>query len=207
LERLAGLVFLQLEGKTYGIFGFQCYIKPLGDERFVVWHHIGTDKNRTGLRVALYDARTLRAIPKPNVAAAAVRSSSSLLLEADPIASLAIPASLPDGQNRIAIPEALTEIDELLMYGNSTTNGRTSNGWDKSNVTLVRLLPSERSVYIYWQRWFNEGPFDFVWQGPDKVAREPKSGKVVGHGVRLGIFEYDDSLQEVSWIQEIHAGS
>ncbi|MBF0593996.1 MAG: hypothetical protein HQL22_03430 [Candidatus Omnitrophica bacterium] len=51
---------------------------------------------------------------------------------------------------------------------------------------VLRL--KENKFHVYPQEWFNNGSFDFGYQWISKVGREPKSGEIVGEGVRIGAF-------------------
>jgi hypothetical protein len=53
------------------------------------------------------------------------------------------------------------------------------------------------------QKWFNGGKYDFGYQWITRVQRDPRTGQIVGEGIRLGNFLLDRSGTEIQeWLHE-----
>jgi hypothetical protein len=71
----------------------------------------------------------------------------------------------------------------------------------RRNLHLLIANPLDGNVESCRQSWFNEGGFDRGYQWVTRVVRDPKTRRIVGDGIRLGIFALDSSSQNVTeWI-------
>jgi hypothetical protein len=48
-------------------------------------------------------------------------------------------------------------------------------------------------VHVLPRYWLVEGPFDLGYQWITGVTRDPSTGRIVGEGIRLSVFELDES--------------
>ena len=67
---------------------------------------------------------------------------------------------------------------------------------------LMILNPKDDIIEIFPQDWFNNGPYDTMWQGPILAARDPKSNDIIGDGIRLDTFILDKLYREIkAWLK------
>ncbi len=52
-------------------------------------------------------------------------------------------------------------------------------------------------VSVFPQDWWNRADLDFGYQWVTRVARDPKTGKIVGEGIRIQPFVLDSSCREL----------
>ena len=94
------------------------------------------------------------------------------------------------------------EIDELLVLADSTANLAARDYWMQMHLTIWIIRPRDRTVDVVPQDWFNQGNYDFAYQGVRRVARDSNSGRIVGEGVRLDAFVLDESNRRVAkWLR------
>ena len=72
-----------------------------------------------------------------------------------------------------------------------------AEGPDHSNLTLIVARPADGSYTLYPQDWFNAGGFDYGYEWVTRVARDPRTGKVHGDGIRIGPFVLDATLRHL----------
>ena len=68
--------------------------------------------------------------------------------------------------------------------------------WERADLALMVACPRECTVQLYGQDWFNGGGLDYGYQWVTRVARDPKTGKVRGEGIRISPFVLDTSLRQ-----------
>lgn len=73
----------------------------------------------------------------------------------------------------------------------------------RADLRLWIIHPRNNSVEVIPQDWFNQADYDFGYQWVTRVARDPKTGRVVGEGIRLGAFVLDKTGRQIeSWLIE-----
>ena len=206
-ERSGKTLLVAPSGDALLILDFHCYVQPLGPPRFLVWHSEGegADKRRSevsAVRFRVLDADALAPIEDVDAALAHMQAAGRRsAIAAGEVASVAVPTSLDDGLNRLAFPEAMHEIDELLVLAHSTAGGVESNYDDQMRLQLWIIRPRDGTIDVIPQDWFNRGDYDFGYQWVTRVAREP-GGRIVGEGIRIEAFALDDSGRWISqWLR------
>ncbi len=110
-----------------------------------------------------------------------------------PLARVAIPLSLREGVHEIRFPDEFTSLDELLVVVPSVGGNYA--------YAVMALEPAASQVKVYPQKWFTKEKFDLGYEWITRVTRDPKTGKMYGDGIRIGIFELtDDGTQIARWI-------
>ena len=195
-------------GEPLLALGFHCYVEPLTPPRFLVWHpegKVGDDEHSASaaVRFRVLDADTLTPIPDLAAALAAIDGEEANVVLAGPeVASVAVPTLLPDGRSQFDFPAALHEIDELLVLADSTANLAARDYWMQMHLAIWIIRPRDGTIDVVPQDWFNQGNYDFAYQGVRRVARDPNSGRLVGEGVRLDAFVLDESNRRVAkWLR------
>lgn len=107
------------------------------------------------------------------------------------LASTCVGAVMDVGEYEHDFPPALRHVREILVLAPSP------------ELRLLVLRPHVNRVEVIPQDWFNQGDFDFGYQWVTRVVREPKTGSIVGEGMRMGVFQLDESGRQVSrWLIE-----
>ena len=205
-DRAGQTLLVTPSGEPLLVLDFHCYVQPLGAPRFLVWHPEGegpAERRSTpsAERFRVLDADTLAPIRDLDAVVASMHATGMRSeLAAGEVASVAVRTSLPDGRTRCAFPDAMHELDELLVLTHSTAEGEQRNYHDAMSLRLWIIRPHEGTIDVIPQDWFNRGDYDFGYQWVTRVAREP-GGRIVGEGIRIGAFVLDESGRRVSeWL-------
>lgn len=194
-EPFLGKTLLSSAGETVGIVGFYCYVKVLQDPLFVVWHKeeprsSGTVVAKKELRVSVIDSDLLEPIANVEEVCEGMDSTKEAAYFAEGVIdSVSIRAALDEGEHRQEFPESLRSLDELLVLDSL------------EGLKLLVVNPPTDSLTVFPQDWFNKGDFDFGYQWVTRVARDKDSGVIFGEGIRLGVFELDESNRSIArWL-------
>jgi hypothetical protein len=187
-------------GRALLIVDFQCYVRRLPSNRFVVWYE--SDEPVARLTIQVFDADRLGPIPSPLKAARELRSRKERLLALDgQIALTQIVRAREAGWHAHEFPTDLHVLEEIPLLTHSNFGGRVHNGWDTITQQLWLLYPKRNQFRAAWQDWYNKGAYDFGYQWPTRVARGA-GGAIVGEGFRIRPFELDESLANISrWLE------
>jgi hypothetical protein len=174
------------DGTALALFNYYCYLKLLGQRRLLAWTtNTPYPPNLVFFRVI--DVDRLDPIRDVESACAEIDANSlRWLASGGDLATVRIPANLDAGTNRWEFPLEMQVLDELLLlcHGNETS--------------LWIIRPKDGTVEVYPQDWFNHGDYDFGYQWPTRVARDPETGIIVGDGIRIDLFALDDSYRQLS---------
>lgn len=205
-QRAGKTLLVAPSGEPLLVLDFHCYVRQLQPPRFLVWHPEGEGRadmrsTPSAERFRIIDADTLAPIPDLDAVIASMHATGRRSeLAAGELATVAVRTSLPDGRTRCAFPDAMHELDELLVLTHSTAAGEESNYDDVMSLRLWIVRPREGTVDVIPQDWFNRGDYDFGYQWVTRVAREP-GGRIVGEGIRIGAFVLDKTGRRVSeWL-------
>ncbi len=204
----AGKVLLRAEtGAPRAILGFYCYVRRLDAPRFLLWYvepKLWVDKlvAKSALRLCILDADRLEPIADVSTAMRDMAVSDTCAYwRGGLVAEASIGTDLTEGTHHVALPTELGGVEELLLLVHSTAAGCFSNYVNRMHLTLWIVRPNAQSIEVIPQDWFNQGDYDFGHQWPTRMARDPDSGRIIGEGIRLGVFELDESARQVSqWI-------
>ncbi len=194
----AGAILLAKGRTNLLVLDFYNYVQLLDPGLIVIWHQKRDHPTPpVTLRIFVLDAlRPLRG----NVAKLCDemhRQEASFLAAASPLSELQIPTAVSVDPQQLEFPRALRGIDEMLMLcRTSGTESAPTPG--ESNLGLLIAQPKRGSYQIYPQDWFNTGKFDYDYEWATRVARDPKTGRVRGDGIRLGAFTLDASLRKTA---------
>ena len=169
-------------GTVYGVGKIYSYPKSLSAQRFVLWWQKRSPLGMGVIQFRVFDANGLHPIENWHDA---WNDESDYLFGAPEITAFSIPSQLDDGVNSVALPEEFTLADEMLILVN-----RAATGID---ICIWRIDPGRRQIVVLPQRWWNEGDADFDYQWITRVATEPRSGRIVGDGIRISPFVLDVS--------------
>jgi hypothetical protein len=162
------------------------WARIVGERVLALW-----SSANAGLRVRLYDGSTLLPIElEPSMAPLRVRSSAT------PTAELVL-RRLEAGTH--AAPRSpWIDVAEILLLGESLPDlGET----DPARAAIYAWHPQRGEVTVHPQRWFPAATMDLGYQWITRIARHPTTGRFVGDGIRIDIFELDETGTQIarSW--------
>ena len=201
--------------KDFFAFGGYCYILPIGTDLLCLWYHASTEtmepttgvlkqlgfnresKTRLhGLRLITVDTRSLKPLPSiPNLEVRRKSGGSPVEFVSDKFAETNV--SYPKGLGRLThqFPDAMKSIRELLVLGSMMAHG-------PRNQAIWVMKPSEDVIEVLPMDWWNDGDYDYGYEWVTKLARDPKTGSIVGEGVRILPFLVDKSGNFLGWMEE-----
>jgi hypothetical protein len=188
------------------IVGFHCYVKSLPEGRAMIWHESGRHPTATNSipKIVFHLVRlsSLAPLADVDVISAEMKSREEPLRYVDgDVTPFELVTSLPEGSHRILAPAAFQDLPEILVLADFGPPETSSNHWDRMARAIFAFDFNGGHVHVLPQTWFNEGGYDYGYQWIARVDRDPKSGRIVGEGVRLGPFRLDSSGQRVEeWL-------
>ncbi len=201
---LVGKVLLATpEDKALAVFQMHCHVQALDQTHFLVWlPEEVSDDNIPVIKLLIFNADELEVIPDIESACQKMNENNTRVSYLNGKTScLSISRELDDGKHEVVFPAQFKDLGELLMLAHSTAGGKTSNFTDQMNLALYVIIPEQNTVTVIPQDWFNKGRFDFGYQWPTRVARDPLTGKIFGEGIHLGFYVLDDSGREIEmWL-------
>jgi hypothetical protein len=172
---------------------------PLDDGRLLVWHQQPPDGARTGpVVLRMFHLRELRPLEGDRAAlCGSMRGAHQPFLSATPPAlEFEVPTAVVGVRQPLTFPEALRHIPELLILC-ASSGIRPETTADRGNLGLMAASPRDGVFEIFPQDWFNEGGFDYGYEWVTRVARDPRTGRIHGEGIRIEAFVLDDTLRNV----------
>jgi hypothetical protein len=187
---------------------FHCYIQPLPDSRLLVWYEIGRqeyDKDEIPkIEFTIIDLVALKPFRDDLEIAREIRSKKERFrFEGGTPRIYDFSTTVHEGVHRISPPPEFTGLPEVLVLADFGPKEAASNHWDKMCRAIFAFDFKAEQVTVLPQQWFNEGNYDFGYQWITRVQREPKSGQIVGEGIRLGNFKLDQSGTQIQeWLHQ-----
>jgi hypothetical protein len=159
---------------------------PLEGASFLVWA-LEKSGAATDVRFQVIDADRLAPLEPALVPPSFVQITA-------PGKETKVTASLAEGQHGVVLPPGLESLPELLMWVQS----------DEPTDVLLKLWsvnPTARKVSVFRQTWFDSSKYDLGYQWPTRVSRDPSSGRVIGEGIRMGVFSLSESCNDIDeWL-------
>jgi hypothetical protein len=169
-------------------------LRALAKTRFLGWYETGSaDLSANTIVLVICDINGMQAIQWRCTPRKVMLIGINTI--GGELARFVLSTDLRPGRHIIKLPEPFKEAGELLLLAQSTAAG----GKSQSNLCLFILRPAAETVEVIPQDWFNEGlTFDYGYEAVTRVARDPRTRKIVGDGVRLeGIFVLDGTNRQV----------
>jgi len=205
---LAGVSRLQTpEAKDIMLLDFGCYARPLGDDRLLLWY----EDARKGdspfanpiIHFDIIDLCALTPITDPETEAERMRKEKEhRFFLPVPHPEFTCFSTLAPGRHGLAdIPPAFAQIEEALVLADYCPEGKASNNFDQMCRAIFAFDFGSAQVDVIPQDWFNNGNYDFGYQWITRVARDRKTGRIFGEGIRLGFFRLDETGRTVEqWL-------
>jgi hypothetical protein len=152
-----------------------------------------TNLSENAIVFLMYDVNRLVTIREPPPRATDASYTRGIYTIAGEIGRAVLATSVQPGDHNTSFPDAFKEVDELLVLAQSAAAGPKG----RSSLCLFVTHPAAGTVEVIPQDWFNEGDFDFGYQWPTRVLRDPTTRKIVGDGIRLGVFVLDSTHRNV----------
>ncbi len=199
-KRAAGAIALSGPRGPVLLLDFHNYVMPLappGDHTLLIWHQRETKKDATTapivLRVfALADLRPL--IGNLADLAETMRDEGASFVSAAPARwEVSLSTTMIDRPCTLPVEPELSTIEELLILCHSSAIAAPT--WERNNLALLVATPQQQSYQLYPQDWFNNGGFDYGYEWVTRVARDAKTGRIHGEGIRIRPFILDASLR------------
>ena len=148
-------------------------------------------------RIVCFDPDQLAAFSFTEIAGWFKPSNERMYATTPPLDELDLPTNLPAGMQKIEVPEALRDTDEMLLISSYPAKTKA----DPAAAIFV-LYPQAGLVEILPQNWFTADKYDVGPQWISRVARDPVTHRIVGEAVRVGMFELnDDGCEIAAWIE------
>jgi hypothetical protein len=191
----------QMRGKTLlagaagivAVFDMYNWIMQLDESTLLVWNQ-GKDPS---VRLVLFRPGLLPPFESDLEDIEREMSASGKLMElaGPPLASCTLSTTTIEQDVITEFPQEFCRIEELLILCHSPAI-RSIPGM-KVDLALLLAKPSQGVFRLYPQDWFNAADLDFGYQWVTRVARDPKTGRIHGEGIRIAPFELDDSLRRL----------
>ena len=111
---------------------------------------------------------------------------------------------LSEGVHLFDFPLAMQSINELIVIGSRpvpNTADHPGGGADEPAYVILALQPSAGMVHVLPQKWFTGRHFDLGYEWITRVTREPRSGRLIGDGIRIPAFELtEDGCNLKRWL-------
>jgi hypothetical protein len=150
------------------------------------------------LRLTCFDIDALKAFDFAEVAGWFKQSTERIYAATEPIADFQIPLNLRQGTHKVEVPPEFQVVDELIV---PTGYEAVSN--DDPAFALFFLYLRAGLVEVLPQTWFTLGQSDIGYQWITRAARDPESHRIVGDGIRIGMFLLqEDGCRLERWIEK-----
>jgi hypothetical protein len=193
---LAYLVSLHLPAEPNAPrLALNTYCRPfrLTGDSFGIWCPEGRN-----LRFVAFDPDSLKSFDFIEIAGWFKNSGERIYGATPPIAEFSLPISLPEGTHPFPFSDEFQSVEEILV-----ATALPSTAADEPSLAIFVLYPHAGLVEVLPQKWFTPRQFELGKQWVSRVARNPDSHRIVGEGVRMGIFELTDDGKDIArWIKK-----
>jgi len=198
----SGKIVLRAGTEALLVLGMYHWVMSLGG-RLVLWRQEYVPKGPTApVVVSVLDCDLLD--PITDLPATAAETPMKWGLSPCQGATLAVVelSTTLNTVQRQTFPAPLSGLSELLILAESSAIHSSLEACDVRHGLLI-ARPVKGEYEIVPQDWYNNGQWDFGYQWATRFARDPQSGRVVGDGIRMGVFQLDESNRDIElWIDK-----
>ncbi len=160
-----------------------------------------SDKNM--IQIACFDPEDLPGFALSELPKGFKDSHQPYYASGEPNCLVSIDPTLPEGTHKKDFPQALGTVEELLIIVNHSYEHSYQDDEDTPAHAIFEVQPSRSQIKVMPQKWFTANQFDVGYQWITRVTRNPETGKLIGDGIRIGIFQLtEDGCQLEYWIEK-----
>lgn len=174
--------------------GFQNYVKVLNPVTLLIWYQRSQRSSDPTYPVELLVLHPWEMKPlRGDLDFMAISPGQTpIALESVPFARCELDTTHADQILPAEFPKALQEVDEILILCDSSAISATG-----PNLAMMVAKPKNSTIQLYPQDWFNHSNADFGYEWVTRVARDPRTGRIHGDGIRIAAFVLDETLRGV----------
>jgi hypothetical protein len=205
------------ENTAWLILNYASYIKPIGTSKILIWY-CSSDPVTREYFVTFFDLEDLLPINLDKAQEALINEIKDKPRD-NPMSTVSygfyaefknepirftIPNKLSQGKNSYAFPKEFDIEEETIIHGYYQVKSHNYK-WDYNpwiNPFCILLLkPMIKEIEVICVDWFNTEDWDLVYQWITRIARDPKTQKLVCEGIRIGLFQLDETGKKLDrWI-------
>lgn len=197
-SQTAGATILSNRHGPVLILDFHNYVSCVDSETILVWHQRFVDSGPTPpVVMRIFRLADLRPVEGDLEALCESmrRAEAPFAASGRPLCECSIPTTVANERRELVFPKQLCHIEELLILCHSS-GVEDSSTWERSNLALLVARPGDGTYQLFPQDWFNSAGLDYGYQWVTRVARDPRTGRIHGEGVRISPFVLDESLRK-----------
>jgi len=197
---LSGITrMINSNGKTVIILDFQCYIKHMEVDKFLIWHeYIPNDKKIENgcIEFKILELDKLSEFQNYRESALNMRKERISIGIADKngLVSECSISLQSEGKHKIESPDPFNFFEEVLVLSDYSEG--KSNHFDSMYRAVYSFQFSKGFVEVFPQDWFNNGGLDFGYQWITQITRR-NDGKLCGNGIRIDDFLLDETNKKL----------
>ena len=189
--------------RTLLLLDFYCLVYPFPPENLLI---ISKMKKNNSLRLIFLTVSQLKPILNLKQACLSMKEKKdAVFAETSLDVYTDIALNLKPGENRVDFLSPFSNLPELFILEDSTygQSYMPKDSQTSPHLALFDIKPLDKTIRVVMQDWFNKGAYDFGYQWPTRIARDPESGKLFGEGIRLGAFILNNENNQVeTWLKE-----
>jgi len=177
---------------AYLALGPGAYFVAPREDRVLIWRQLWKRPPDAAIRLSLYDTRRLRPAGKRWSLLWRYEDRDPVIGEDGLLATVDIPLGLGPGVHSFAFPEPTRIVQEVLMVGFQYDDRRKP-----SRTSIFVARPPEDVVQVVPLEWWQRKPGIRMIA---RVARDVRSGNILGDGVGVKPFLTTPSGELIGWI-------
>lgn len=98
------------------------------------------------------------------------------------------------GKHDLSLPAAFDRVPEFIVVSENPTLPKE---WGKGSFCLYAIDPTNRSLEVFPQDWFNDGTPDYGYQWITCATRDPATRRLLVGGIRIDSFILDETGRRI----------
>ena len=198
-EDYMGMVAFSVADHIFAIFKPFVYLLPtVRADMFCVWtRDVGMKDGVPVFNLALYATAALKPFEDIYEAAFALSDETGLYtVNGSPAAMISIALDPAETASRVELPEQFLVYEEIIAVVKiPELYPRPEPHWDNSAILVIK--PASKLLLLFPQDWFNKDEtLDIGYQWITRAVRDPRSGSIIGEGMRISRFVLDETNRQ-----------
>ena len=174
-----------------------CYVELFSPGLLVIWRQAQAPSGNTEpVKMWGYQHRNLEPLSKSieELCEGMQERRLATLAATSPVFECELPTTISEESVSVSVPGPLRVRSEMLLLCQSSAiipGPQSGHG----NLALMLLNTASGTLQLYPQDWFNDGRVDLGYQWVTRVARDAKTGRIHGDGIRIDPFILDESMR------------